>query len=99
MVEWQQLKLNCERKTILAHRMDSLGEQALQLNRHYIASIAEVILLCTRQDVALRGYNESDKSENPGVFKANLQLVAYHDNLTEMYLGMPSTHHLISKIR
>ena len=27
MVAWQQFKLNCERNTTLAHRMDSLGEQ------------------------------------------------------------------------
>ena len=52
MVVWQQLKLNRERKT-LAHRMDSLGEQTLQLNWHYIKTIAEVILLCACQDIAL----------------------------------------------
>ena len=80
MVAWQQLKLNRERKTTLAHRMDSLGEQALQLNRHYITIIAEVILLCAHQDIALRGHDESDKSENPGNFKAILQLVANHDD-------------------
>ena len=80
MVVWQQFKLNRERKTTLAHRMDSLGEQTLQINRHYIKTIAEVILLCARQDIALRGHDESDKSENPGNFKAILHLIANHDD-------------------
>lgn len=80
MLAWQQLKLNHQRKTTLAHRLDSLGDQALQMNRHYIKTIAEVILLCARQDIALRGHDESDKSENPGNFKAILQLVANHDD-------------------
>ena len=57
MVAWQQLKVNRERKTTLPHRMDSLGEQALQMNRHYIKTIAEVILLCARQDIPLRGHD------------------------------------------
>ena len=63
MVAWQQLKLNHERKTTLAHRIDSVGEQALQLNRHH-STIAEVILLRARQDIALRRHDESDKSES-----------------------------------
>ena len=80
ILAWQQFKLNCQRKTTLTHRLDSLGDQALQMNRHYIKTIAEVILLCARQDIALRGHDESDKSENPGNFKAILQLVANHDD-------------------
>ena len=79
MVAWQQLKLNHERKTTLAYRMDSLGEQALQLNRHH-STIVEVILLCARQDIALCGHDESDKSENPANFKAILHFVANHDD-------------------
>ena len=76
----EQLKLNRERKTTLAHRMDSLGEQMLQLNRHYIKTIAEVILLCARRDIALRGHDESGNSKNPGNFKAILHLIANHDD-------------------
>ena len=76
----EQLKLNRERKTTLAHRMDSLGEQMLQLNRHYIKTITEVILLCARRDIALRGHDESENSENPGNFKAILHLIANHDD-------------------
>ena len=79
MVAWQQFRLNQQHKTTLAHRMDRLGEQTLRSNRHYIKTIAEIILLCARQEIALRGHIESAQSQNPGNFKAILDLVAKHD--------------------
>lgn len=37
-------------------------------NRHYIKSIVEVLLLCARQDIALRGHREHAESANRGNF-------------------------------
>ena len=80
MVAWQQFQLNREHRTSLPHRMDRLGEQCLRSNRHYIKTIAEIVLLCARQEIALRGHNESIDSQNPGNFRAILDLVARHDD-------------------
>ena len=67
--------------------MDRLGEQALQSNRHYIKTIAEIILLCAHQEIALRGHEESALSQNPGNFRAILDLVARHDTFPQSYEG------------
>ena len=80
MVAWQQFRLNQQHKTTLAHRMDRLGEQTLRSNWHYIKMIAEIILLCARQEIALRGHIESTHSHNPGNFRAILDLVARYDD-------------------
>ena len=80
MVAWQQFQLNRERKTTLPHRMDRLGKQCLRSNRHYIKTIAEIVLLCARQEIALRGHHELVDSQNPGNFRAILDLVARHDD-------------------
>ena len=69
MVAWQQFRLNQQHKTTLARRMDRLGEQTLRSNRHYNKTIAEIILLCARQEIALRGHIESAQSQNPVILK------------------------------
>jgi len=46
---------------------------------HYIKTIAEVILLCAKQELALRGHKESSKSLTRGNFLEILSLVAHHD--------------------
>lgn len=60
--------------------MDKLGEQSLKSNRHYIKTIAEIVLLCARQEIALRGHDELVDSQNPGNFRAILDLVARDDD-------------------
>lgn len=80
MVAWQQFQLNRECKTTLPHRMDRLGEQSLMSNRHYIKTIAEIVLLCAHQEIALHRHDESVDYQNPGNFRAILDLVARHDD-------------------
>ena len=81
MVAWQQFR---QHKTTLAHRMDWLDEQTLRSNWHYniIKITAEIILFCARQEIALHGHIESTHSQNPGNFRAILDLVhvARHDD-------------------
>ena len=48
---------------------------------HYLKSIAEVILLCAQQDLALRGHHESMESSNRGNFLEILELVAGYDEV------------------
>lgn len=55
---------------------------------HIIKAVAEVILFCGRQCIALRGDSEDveDKSGNSGNVLAALQIVATHDELLNQHL-------------
>lgn len=66
MSSWNEYTLNSERHTSVAHRLDSARAQVIKSNRHYIKTIAEVILLCAKQELALRGHKESSKSLTRG---------------------------------
>ena len=48
MSSWNEYTLNSERHTSVAHRLDSARAQVIKSNRHYIKTIAEVILLCAK---------------------------------------------------
>jgi hypothetical protein len=50
-------------------------------NRHYLKTIAEVLLLTATQNLAQRGHREhdSDAGDNPGNFRKILQLIIRHD--------------------
>ena len=47
----------------IADRLNSARAQLIESNHHYIKTIAEVILLCAKQKLALRGHKESSKSQ------------------------------------
>ena len=79
MSSWNEYTLNSERHTSIANRLDSARAQLVKSNHHYIKTIAEVILLCAKQELALRGHRESAKSQNRGNFLEILSLVARHD--------------------
>lgn len=49
-------------------------------NRHYVQTIAEVLLLTAVQNVAQRGHRENDAAANRGNFKEILSLVVRHDS-------------------
>ena len=46
-------------------------------------AIAEIILLCARQDLALRGHHELKESSNRGNFIEILHIVAEHDKIVK----------------
>ena len=48
-------------------------------NVHYVKSIAENNLLCSQQNIGLRGHRESEESMNKGNFLEILDLVTRHD--------------------
>lgn len=55
--------------------------------RHYIKSVAEVLLLTATQNIAQRGHRESEEDNNQGNFLAILQLLANHDPVVEKKLN------------
>lgn len=46
-------------------------------------TLADVILLCAKQELALRGHNESDESQTMGNFLEILRLVSRHDEIVK----------------
>ena len=79
LVEWDQFKIHeKERK----QAVDLIGEAAVtqrEQNRYYIKTSAEVILFCAKQEIALRGHDESDESENKGNFLELMDVISRHD--------------------
>ena len=73
----------------VADQLGSARAELVQKNRNYIKTIAEVLLLCARQDIALRGHRESVDSANRGNFLEILSLVARHD--TDVYQHLHTT--------
>ena len=72
-------------------------------NRHYIGAVVDVVALCCKQAIALRGHRESDEEPshvNKGNFLAILNLVAGHDPIVARRLqegpqNAKYTHHSI----
>ena len=83
MLSWAEYVKNADRNTLIGDRLDSTRRQQIQENRHYLKSIAEVILLCARHDLALRGHRESMESSNRGNFLEILELIAGHDEVVK----------------
>ena len=62
----------------VADMMGSARAQHVAKNIHFMKTI-EVILLCSQQEIGLRGHNESEDSLNRGNFLEILKLVALDD--------------------
>ena len=48
-------------------------------NRYHIKTLIELIIFCGRQEIALRGHDESDESENRGNFLELIEIINRHD--------------------
>ena len=56
MCSCSDLMKNIECGTSIAELLDSARHQQISANRHYIKTLASIILFCERQDTALRGH-------------------------------------------
>ena len=83
MLSWCEYTNNTKKGTTIADRLDSTRQLEIERNRHYVKTIAEILLLCGRQDLALRGHHESQSSSNRGNFLEILKIVAKHDKIVE----------------
>lgn len=81
MLNSEQFKLNLQRGCTVGERLDNESKKEIKRNRHYVKSLAEIILTCAQQGLALRGYGDSmdDPSINPGNFKVLVSLLSKHD--------------------
>ena len=48
-------------------------------DRHYIKTVAEILLFIARQDNSQRGHREGQESKNRGNFLELMKLISYHD--------------------
>ena len=81
MQVWQQ-RLVAEREKVqfgVDYQLRDVEEEEIMLNRHYLKSVMTVILTLARQNIPLRGHHESETSENPGNFRAILDLLVNQD--------------------
>jgi len=66
LVAWNQYNLNHQLGSIISDQMGSNLAEAIHCNRHYLKTTVEVILLRSKQGLALHGHRES---ANRGHFK------------------------------
>lgn len=83
VVSWKQYTLKSERGMSITDRLGSARNEQIKQNRHYLKTIAEILLLCSKQEIALRGHKEAEISMNRGNFLELLMLVARHDPIIQ----------------
>lgn len=83
ILAWNDYKINAKRGSLIDDRVDSQRRQQIQNNRHYLKTLAQILLLCGKQDIPLRGHREMDPSLNRGNFLEILQTVALHDQIIQ----------------
>ena len=82
IVAWEQFRATSKIGSV-AEQLGSNRAELVKKNRHYIKTIAEILLLCSKQDLAFRGHDESANSCNKGNFKEILTLEAKHDPIVK----------------
>lgn len=55
-------------------------------NRHVLSKIIDCVRFCGAFELALRGHDESEGSDNPGIFRGLVDLVASLDSVLEEHL-------------
>jgi hypothetical protein len=82
MIMWTEFKLLKSNNlgSVLQMQNEVYAKQVNE-NRHYVKTVAEVLLLTASQNIAQRGHRETNAAvgENPGNFKKILKLVTKND--------------------
>ncbi|KAK0153219.1 Zinc finger MYM-type protein 1 [Merluccius polli] len=78
--------------------VDKEHTKQVQENRAYIKTIGEVLLLTATQNIAQRGHDEFEESNNKGNFREILSTVANHDPLVKRRLTSIHNAKYTSKI-
>ncbi len=55
-------------------------------NRYILSKIIDCVKFCGAFELALRGHDETDSSDNPGIFRGLVDFVASLDNVLEEHL-------------
>ena len=81
VLTWEEYKLNLQREPTIIRSLDKIGMDVIKENRHYIKTIEEIILLCARQEIALRGHNKIRRDFESSIFRALLTFIGNHDQI------------------
>ena len=68
MLSWEQYKRDNTNQTSVDHLLDSHREKKIRKNRHYIITISQALLYCCLQEISIQGHQESNLSQNRGIF-------------------------------
>ena len=58
ILAWNQYKLSLQHKTTISDQLGLCQNKQIAENRHYNQSLAEIILMCRYQKIALPGHKE-----------------------------------------
>ena len=82
----------------IADQLDSHRRTTILENRKYLKTMLKIALLCARQEIALTGHDESDKSDNKGIFREILSLLlSENPSLQQQFDSAPSNAKYHSK--
>ena len=73
-------------KGSITTQVQAISLKQLEENRHYVRTVAEVVELCARQGLALRGHRESEGERNRGNFLEILTLISKKDSIVRSKL-------------
>ena len=81
MILWQDFERNIDKGTGISNVLDSARSARIKEKRHYIKTVADILLLCARQNIALRGHRENEDALNKGTFLEILRYTAKCDKV------------------
>ena len=79
MLEWDQFKVREKEGTHVVNLIDKAAITLRDQNRYYIKTLAEAIIFCAKQEIALRGHEENEESDNKGNFLELIDVISRHD--------------------
>lgn len=86
MYAWNEYKRAKETNQTPLNLLNENRQKKVEENRHYIKTIANVLLLTTTQNIPQRGHRESQESNNKGNFLAIMDKIAKHDKFIQQRL-------------
>ncbi|PIK51771.1 putative zinc finger MYM-type protein 1-like [Apostichopus japonicus] len=85
MVAWASFKESRKVGSVLEQLSESYKKEILE-NRHFVKTVAEVLLVTGAQNIAQRGHREDEESDNAGNLRRILSLVSSHDKVIKKRL-------------
>ena len=91
MITWQHFKL-AKKTGSVADQLGTLRSEQIKKNNQYMISVCDVLRFCCKQEIALRGHDESSESSNRGNFLELMSLLTrYNPIVHDRLLNGPNT--------
>ena len=78
MITWQHFKL-AKKTGSVADQLLTLRSEQIKKNNQYMISVCDVLRLCCKQEIALRGHDESSESSKRGNFLELMSLLTRYN--------------------